>query len=110
MAVGDVTPKRLAGPSIVGITNTVILTVGASLRQNLKQVIICNTNGVDAWITVAIGTSATIGNAFFYHLPLAANDTLIFDTAITLVATETIQAISDRGAINVIITGWEESL
>lgn len=110
MAAGDVTPKRLAGPSVVAITNTVVLTVAALRRQVTKQIIICNTTAVDSWISLAIGTTATAGNCFLNKLPIVAQDTVVLDTALVLVAAETIQGISQAGAVNVTITGWEEEL
>lgn len=110
MAIGDRTETRLVNPTVITASNTIIGTVPASTVWVTKQIIICNTNGVDAWIKLAIGTTATAGNCFFFQLPIAAYDTLVFDTALVLVAAETIQAISDRGAINITLTGWAKAV
>lgn len=106
MAIGDRTESRLFGPSVVGTTDTTLGTVPASRVWVIKQITITNTNGVDAWVTIAVGATSTAGNALFYQLPVAANDTVVFDTALVLTAAETVQAISDRGAVNVTANGW----
>jgi hypothetical protein len=106
MAVGDRTESRVFGPSAVGTTDTTLGTVPASRVWVIKQLIVTNTNGVDAWVTISVGGTSTASNAIMYQLPISANDTLVFDTALVLTAAETLQAISDRGAVNVTATGW----
>lgn len=106
MAAGDRTESRVIGPSVIGTTDTTVGTVPASRVWVIKQFILTNTNSVDAWVTVSVGATSTAGNALFYQLPVAANDTVVFDTALVLTAAETVQAISDRGAVNVTANGW----
>lgn len=106
MAAGDRTESRVIGPSVIGTTDTTVGTVPASRVWVIKQFILTNTNSVDAWVTVSVGATSTAGNALFYQLPVGANDTVVFDTALVLAATETVQAISDRGAINITANGW----
>jgi len=67
---------------------------------------ITNTNGVDAWVTIAIGSTGTASNAIFYQLPVAANDTVIFDTALVITAAETLRAVADRTGVNITGVGW----
>jgi hypothetical protein len=67
---------------------------------------VTNTNSVDAWVTIAIGSTGTASNAIFYQLPIAANDTLVFDTALVVTAAETIRAVADRTGVNVTAVGW----
>ena len=110
MAVGDRTETRVIGPSAVGTTDTTLGTVPSSRAWVIKQFIVTNTNGVDAWVTISVGATSTASNAIMYQLPVSAYDTLVFDTALVLAATETVQAISDRGAVNVTANGWVKEL
>ena len=106
MAVGDRTESRLFGPSVVANTDTTLGTVPSSRVWVFKQLIFTNTNSSEAWITVSIGSTSTIGNAVFYEIAIPAKDTVIFNTALVLSASETIQAVSSVGGINVIANGW----
>lgn len=106
MAVGDRTESRVIGPAVVGTTDTTLGTVPASRVWVVKQFTITNTNSVDAWVTIAVGSTGTAGNAIFYQLPIGANDTVVFDTALVLTAAETVNGLSDRGAVNVTANGW----
>ena len=106
MAAGDRTETRLIGHSAVGTSNGTLGTVSASNVWVTKQIVITNTNGVDAWVSLAIGTSDTASNCFFYQLPIAGNDTLVFDTALVLTAAETIQGQADRSGVNITVNGW----
>lgn len=110
MAVGDRTEKRLFGPTEVATSDTTVATVPASRVWVVKQVMITNTNSVDAWATLSIGTSSATPNCFFYQLPIAANDTLVFDTALVMTAAETVNAQSDRSGVNVTAVGWEKEV
>jgi hypothetical protein len=111
MAVGDRSEKRLAGPYTLGTTNS---TVGSAVPTSrvwvTKQITITNTNALDATFRLAIGSAVTAGNCFFYDMPIAAYDTMVFDTSLVLIATEYISGYSNRGAINVVITGWEKEV
>ena len=41
-------------------------------------------------------------------MPVGANDTLVFDTAIVLAAGETLQGLSDTGSrVTVTVFGWD---
>jgi len=106
MAVGDRTEGRLIGPSAVGTSDTTLGTVPATRLWVVKQIMITNTNGVDAWVTIAIGSTGTASNAIFYQLPVAANDTVIFDTALVITAAETLRAVADRTGVNITGVGW----
>lgn len=111
MASGDVFPKLLASPTLLGTTTTTLFTVAAGHQYTIKQIVICNTGGVDRLVTVAKGTSATAGNCFVYNLPVAAYDTVVLDTALVLEAAETIQAQSDfANLVTVTITGWDRTI
>lgn len=111
MASGDRTEKRLVGP--VALTNS-NATIGASVASGYtwvaKQVIITNTDGVDRLVYLAIGTAATSANRIFSGLPIAAYDTVVFDTALVLTQTEQFYGYSDSGSVvNVTVVGWEKT-
>lgn len=108
MAAGDRTETRIFGPSEVSTAASagVVGTVPASRVWVTKQVIFTNTNGVDAWVTMSIGDVSTSSNSVFYQLPIAGNDTLVFDTALVMSAAETIQAVADRSGVNITGVGW----
>lgn len=110
MAVGDRVEKRVIGPVALGTSNGTLGTVGASKQWTTKQFIFTNTSGAEALIYLAIGTSATASNRLFSALPIAFNDTIVFDTALVLDATETIQGYADRAGVNVTVVGWEKSV
>ena len=110
MAAGDRTETRVIGPSAVATTDTTLGTVPSSTVWVIKQFIVTNTNGVDAWVTISVGATSTASNEIMYQLPVSAYDTLVFDTALVLSAAETVQAISDRGAVNVTANGWVKEL
>jgi hypothetical protein len=61
-------------------------------------------------VTISVGAAETASNAIMYQLPISAYDTLVFDTALVLAATEIVQGVSDRGAVNVTANGWEKEL
>ena len=106
MAVGARTEARFWGPTEVSTSDATVATVPSSRVWVVKQIIITNTNGVDAWVTLSVGASSATPNCFFYQLPVSANDTMVFDTALVLTAAETINGQSDRSGVNVTAMGW----
>lgn len=110
MAVGDRTEKRLSGPAVLGTSNATIATVPASRAWVLKQVVLTNTSGVEALVYVAVGSAATASNRVLSALPIAANDTVVWDTALVLTAAETLQGYADRSGVNCTVVGWEKEV
>jgi O-phosphoseryl-tRNA(Cys) synthetase len=110
MAVGDRVEKRLAGPVALGTSNGTIGTVPANRQWTTKQVVFTNTNGVEALVYFAVGTAATAANRIFSALPIASNDTVVFDTALVVDAAETFQGYADRAGVNVTVVGWEKEV
>lgn len=111
MASGDVFPKLLASPTLIGTTTTTLFTVPATHQYAIKQIVVCNTGGTQRLVTIAKGTAATAGNCFVYRLPVSQSDTVVLDTALVLEAGETIQALSDTAAqVTVTITGWDREI
>jgi sirohydrochlorin ferrochelatase len=64
----------------------------------VKQIIICNTDTVDRTVTLAIGSADTAANRIMSTLPIGANDVMIWDTALVLLTTETLQGLSDTAS------------
>ena len=107
MAVGDRSESRLGGPTQLGTTTTTIVTAASGYANILKQIVICNTDTVDRTVTLAVGTAATASNRLMSALPIGANDTIVFDTAIVLAAGETLQGLSDTASkVTVTVVGW----
>jgi hypothetical protein len=110
MAVGDRTEKRLAGPSALGTSNGTVATVPSARQWTTKQFVFTNTSGAEALIYLAIGTSATAANRVLSALPIAANDVIVWDTALVLAAAETVEGYADRTGVNVTMVGWEKEV
>ena len=109
MAIGDRSESRLGGPTQLGTTTTTVVTAATGYADIIKQIIICNTDTVDRTVTLAIGTAATAANRLMSNLPIGANDTIVFDTAIVLAAGETLQGLSDTASkVTVTAIGWEK--
>jgi hypothetical protein len=111
MAVGDRTETRLGGPTQLGTTTTTIATVASNRVEVIKQIIITNTDTVDRTFSLAIGTAATAANRIISQIPIGANDIMVFDTALVLVAAETLQGLADvADVVNVTVIGWEKEV
>ena len=112
MASGDVFPKRLGNPIQVSVssTPTTLFTVPAGHQYTIKQIIICNTDGVDRTITIGVnGVTAAVASTFL--LPIAGYDTAVLDTGLVLEATETLQGCSDTASkVTVTVTGWDREI
>lgn len=111
MAVGDRNESRLGGPTQLGTTTTTICTAATGYAEIIKQVIITNTDTVERTFTLSIGTAATAANRVIDTMPIGANDTIIWDTALVLAAGETLQGLSDTASkVNVTAIGWEKQV
>lgn len=124
MAAGDVTPRILSGtaPLYHGVqldtTDTTIVDVGSgpTNRKTIKQITICNTSGIQRLVTIGLnGTDPD--KAIMYQLPIAAYDTIVFDTALTLEPYDMGPSgvfgylsgkCDSAGAVTVMAFGWEE--
>lgn len=111
MASGDVFPKLLDAPSFLGTSSTTLFTVPTGRQYAIKQIVVCNTDGVERWVKLAVGSTATVENCFVFQLPIAAYDTVVLDTALVLEAAQTVQGSSDTASkVTVTITGWDREL
>lgn len=109
MAVGDRNESRLIGPATLGSASA---GLGPSAVPNgqvwvIKQVTICNTGGTERLVYMGVGTTETAANRFFSALPIAAYDTIVWDTGLVLTAGERIWGYSDfAGQVSVMAMGW----
>lgn len=112
MAVGDRTEARLVGPVALTASNaTVGSAVPASTAWITKQIIVCNTDGSDRLVYLAIGSAATAANRIFSALPIAAGDTVVLDCAVVMAATEQFYGYSDSGSVvTVTVNGWSKEV
>ncbi len=108
MASGDVTPYLLAEPTFLGTTSTSLVVPTASYTSmTVKQIVVCNTDGVERWVKLGIdGISAS--QCFVFQLPIAAYDTVVLDTAVTLTYLQSaLYGASDTAdKVTVTVTGW----
>jgi len=87
-----------------------LFTVTTGHTFVVKQIIIANTDTVDRTVTLAIGTAATASNRIMSALPIGANDVMVWDTALVLLTTETLQGLSDTASkVNVTVVGWDKT-
>lgn len=105
-------PKRL----YIGQPSTslgTLYTVPANTKTIVKQIILSNTTGTDATVTlhfVPNGQTAGNENKIFSTLTVTANNTGIFDLSAVLEAGDTIQAVQGTAnAITIHISGVEVS-
>lgn len=107
MALGDRREERLLGPQVLptSTTTNTLFTVGGTSNYILKQVILTNTNGVEALVYLGVnGTAAA--NRVISALPIAANDVIVWDTALVLSSYDTLRGYADRDGVNITVVGW----
>lgn len=110
MAVNDVFPKMLTSSPVQLLTSsTTVFTVTTNYQWTVKQIILCNTDGVDRTVNLAYNAAAsTAANCFVWQLPIAAYDTVVLDTALVFDSGTTLRGLSDTASkVNVVVTGWE---
>ena len=108
MAVGDRTETRMVGPVALTNSNAAVGSAVPTSRQwVIKQLVVCNTDGADRLVYLAIGSAATAANRLMSALPIAAGDTLVWDTALVLNAGERFHGFADTGSVvTVTAIGW----
>lgn len=109
MAVGDRNETRLFGPATLGSSSAGLGSGVVPSGQSwiIKQMVICNTGGTERLVYLGIGDVATASNRFFSALPVAAYDTIVWDTSVVLTAGERIWGYSDSASqVSVMAMGW----
>lgn len=96
---------RLAGPSQLGTSAATLYTTPANMQTIIREIIVCNTTGSAATVTMSIGTDAA-AKRFMSAKSVPANDSYVFDCLIVLAAAEIIQAFAGTTtALTVIMNG-----
>lgn len=109
MAYGDRAEARLAGPIMLATSASTIASTGGGANYILKQVIFTNTSGVEALVYLGItypGGPTSAANRVISALPIAANDIVVWDTALVLGSYEDLYSFADRTGVNVTVMGW----
>lgn len=109
MAVGDRNETRLFGPSTLGASSAGLGSgvVPSGQVWVIKQMTLCNTGGTERLVYMGVGTTETAANRFFSALPIAAYDTIVWDTGLVLTAGERIWGYSDAASqVSVMAMGW----
>lgn len=117
------TQKRLSGPTqLTTTTSTVLYTTPISTTTIVKQILLCNVTGSAVTVTLVLkpaNVAQATSQNFLNVLSLAANETVTISTSLVLNnngstanATNSDQIIgsaSTNSAVNIILTGIEES-
>ncbi|MGC4378243.1 hypothetical protein WD019_15145 [Fictibacillus sp. Mic-4] len=104
------TPKRLyIGQP--GTAASTLYTVPANTKSIVKNVVLTNTTGADATITlhfVPSGGTAGAANKVISSYTVSANDTVVIDLSAVLEAGDTIQGLQGTAsAVTVYLSGVE---
>ena len=115
MAVGDRNETRLIGPSQLSATDAGLGAAVVASNNNwvIKQIILCNTSGVDRLVYLGVGGAATGGitSRFISALPIAGYDTVVLDTALVLTAGERLWGYADlASSVNILVVGWVKEI
>lgn len=114
MAVGDRNEKRLIGP--VALSNVSTSTIGSAVPASRvwvgKQIVICNTDGIERLVYLALGSNASNANARIVSgMPIAISDTVVLDTAVVMTAGEYLYGYADsNNVVTVTMFGWEKEV
>lgn len=101
------TLKRLFGPVQLGNASAVLYTVPAGTTAVVRTMRVCNTNGTDRTLTLAIGADAA-GTRLFAQQNVPGNGSLDWASAIVLNAGETLTGYaSASGSLTTTICGVE---
>ena len=112
MAVGDRTEKKLHGPSAMSSTSgsPTSIAPNVGLEWITKQFVFTNTSGAEALVYLGVGNPSTAGNRVLSGLPIAANDVVVWDTALVITSSETLQFYADRAGVNITLMGWQKEI
>lgn len=119
MAINDVYPKMLSGAAPVVLrdqanaaTGTQIFSVSTDYQWAVKQIIICNIDGIERLVSLSYNGDASVAsNCFVYRLPVGPSDTVVLDTALIFEQGQVMRGLVDRDSqITVCVTGWERQI
>lgn len=89
-----------------GTTDTLLYTVPASTNVRIQAIVICNTTGTAATLTLNVGGAAAATNRILSAFSVQPNDTVTVDTVVHMDAADTIRALQGtNAALTVTISG-----
>lgn len=107
MAFDVMTPTKL-GQAAITTGVTTLYTVPANTRTLVKELSIANTTAAPINVRVHIGSgAASTANAFFYDVPVPANDVLQYNGVQVLNAGDTIQVQAAAAGLTITASGAE---
>lgn len=105
MAIGDRTPKKLGQSALNTTAVSVVTNQSASYRVQVTQLFITNTNTTTQRTVTLYAHGTATSNTLSQEIVLPAKASVIIDTKIVLIGTETVSAKQDTGT-DVIITAY----
>lgn len=110
MSIGDRTPKKLA-QSALGITAVTYYTGIANNRTQVTQIFLANTNTTTTRYVTLYVFGVAVGNVIAQKIEIPANGSVIIDSKIVMLATETLSAKQDTGTdVTMTLFGIEEQI
>jgi hypothetical protein len=106
MAFDVMTPTKFGQAAITTGVAT-LYTVPASTRALVKELSIANTTAAPINVRVFMGAGATTANAFFYDVPVPANNVLQYNGVQVLNAGDTIQIQAAAVGLTITASGAE---
>lgn len=99
--------KRLAGPVQLSTGAVTRYTVPSSTTTAIRNILVCNTTGNQAKLTMSVGADADATRIFKDHV-IEPRSTFEFHGLIVMTATEILQAFSDTAsALTLTVSGVE---
>lgn len=109
MAISN-TPTRFCAPTALTGTEATLYTAptGSGLEAVIRNIHVCNTQGEDRAVTMAIGSTGTAANLLLSGVVVPANDAVTFDVYIGMNTAETLRAFASlSGGLTVTVMGVE---
>jgi hypothetical protein len=105
------TMKRLAAPQVLPTSSAVLYAVPANTTTTVKQILLANTTGTQATVTlnvVVASSSPQTSNQILPAMVINPNTTITLDLNQVLNANDSIWGVSNTAsAINIMISGYE---
>lgn len=110
MAIGDRTPKKLSQAALTATTATYYTGV-TNYRAQVTQIFLANTNTTTTRYITLYTFGTGVGNVIAQKIEIPANGSVIIDSKIVLLATETLSAKQDTGTdVTMTLFGIEEQI
>lgn len=102
------TAKRLVGPLLIPVANTLLYTVPAATTTIVRNIHVASNAGTPYSMSLGIGSSSTVANLLYYQFPIPGSGALDWSGFLVLAAGETLQAqASAAGLLSIVVSGIE---